>query len=115
MQGFTPYRRCLGGLGPFWPRPRPRPKTIPRLLAATPSWTSSAAIFAKLDLSTDWNSLKEAEPELLINSLSMLCPFTPRGQAGPPGGARPSPPGAKRMVTLIEFALHSGADEEILQ
>ena len=28
-------------------------------------------------LSTDWDSLKEAEDELLINSLSMLCPFDP--------------------------------------
>ena len=28
-----------------------------------------------MELSTDWNSLKEAEDELLINSLSMLCPF----------------------------------------
>jgi uncharacterized protein YbaR (Trm112 family) len=30
-----------------------------------------------MELSTDWGSLKEAEEELLINSLSMLCPFAP--------------------------------------
>ncbi len=31
--------------------------------------------FQLTNLQTDWDSLKKAEDELLINSLSMLCPF----------------------------------------
>ena len=31
--------------------------------------------FNAAQLSSDWSSLKEADEELLINSLSMLCPF----------------------------------------
>ena len=33
--------------------------------------------FDSAQLSSDWESLKEADEELLINSLSMLCPFDP--------------------------------------
>ena len=39
--------------------------------------------FAAQQLSTDWASLKEAEEELLINSLSMLCPFDPEDKQAP--------------------------------
>ena len=70
--------------------------------------------FAKLKLSTDWDSLKEAEPELLINSLSMLCPFSPEDKQA----LLEAPTLITRretLVTLIEFALRGGADEEILQ
>lgn len=31
--------------------------------------------FKAMQLSTDWEGLKEAPPELLINALAMLCPF----------------------------------------
>ncbi len=70
--------------------------------------------FTKLNLSTDWNSLKEAECELLINSLSMLCPFSPEDKQAlleaPTLETR-----RETIVTLIEFALRSGGEEEILQ
>ena len=32
--------------------------------------------FRLAQLSSDWSSLREAQTEMLINSLSMLCPFT---------------------------------------
>ena len=31
--------------------------------------------FSVAQLSSDWDTLKEADAEMLINSLSMLCPF----------------------------------------
>ena len=43
--------------------------------------------FEHLDLSTDWDTLKDADDELLINSLSMLLEFSGRRQTGAPGGA----------------------------
>lgn len=73
-----------------------------------------ARFFRAMELSTDWNSLKEAEDELLINSLSMLCPFEPEEKQ-----ALLEAPSLKTrretLITLIEFALRGGADEEMLQ
>ncbi len=70
--------------------------------------------FASLDLSTDWESLSEADEELLINSLSMLCPFSPEDKQAlleaPTLTTR-----RETMVTLIEFALRGGSDEEMMQ
>ncbi|TCO69590.1 LON peptidase substrate-binding domain-containing protein [Rhodovulum euryhalinum] len=70
--------------------------------------------FASRDLATDWDSLKEAEDELLINSLSMLCPFSPEDKQAlleaPSLSTR-----RETLVTLIEFALRSGTDEETMQ
>lgn len=66
-----------------------------------------ARYFDVADLSTDWDSLKEAEEELLINSLSMLCPFEPEDKQA----LLEAPSLATRretMVTLMEFALASG-------
>jgi Lon protease-like protein len=70
--------------------------------------------FASRGLATDWDSLQEAEDELLINSLSMLCPFAPEDKQAlleaPSLTTR-----RETLVTLIEFALRSGTDEETMQ
>ncbi|CAN1487287.1 Lon, substrate-binding domain containing protein [Paracoccaceae bacterium] len=111
VQGFTPYRRCLVDWAPF-----------ARDLG--PSETDSGfrrdafmavlgRYFTKMELSTDWGGLKDADVELLINSLSMLCPFSSEDKQAlleaPTLETR-----RETLVTLIEFALRSG-DEEILQ
>ncbi len=71
--------------------------------------------FAAQNLSTDWSSLKEADDELLINSLSMLCPFDPEDKQAlleaPSLSTR-----RETLVTLLEFALRGGgSDEEVMQ
>ena len=71
--------------------------------------------FAANELNTDWDSLKQADDELLINSLSMLCPFEPEDKQAlleaPSLSTR-----RETLVTLIEFALRSGGtSEEIVQ
>ncbi len=70
--------------------------------------------FQAQGLSTDWESLKEAEDELLINSLSMLCPFDPEDKQAlleaPSLSTR-----RETLVTLIEFALRGGNGEEVMQ
>jgi Lon protease-like protein len=112
VQGFTPYRRCLvdwapfvRDLGPTEDDPAFRRGEFMDLLGR---------YFTQMNLSTDWDSLKEAEPELLINSLSMLCPFSPEDKQAlleaPTLDTR-----RETLVTLIEFALRGGADEEMMQ
>lgn len=70
--------------------------------------------FEAMALSTDWSSLKDAEDELLINSLSMLCPF----DAEEKQALLEAPSLTTRretLVTLIEFALRGGTEDEPLQ
>ena len=70
--------------------------------------------FAARDLAADWQTLRDAETELLINSLSMLLDFGPEDKQAlleaPSLTTR-----RETLVTLIEFALRGGADEEIMQ
>jgi Lon protease-like protein len=65
-------------------------------------------------LQTDWESLGEAEDELLINSLSMLCSFEPEDKQAlleaPSLTTR-----RETLTTLIEYSLRGGSSEEIMQ
>lgn len=66
------------------------------------------------DLSTDWDAAGGAEDEALINSLSMVLPFSP----GDKQALLESPTLSDRrelLQGLIEFALHGGDNEERLQ
>jgi len=70
--------------------------------------------FDEMSLSTDWDSLKDAEDELLINSLSMLSPFEPEDKQAlleaPTLTTR-----RETLTTLMEFALRGGTGEEVVQ
>lgn len=110
--GFSPYRKCkvvwdgfdrdLGGAEADSGFDRPG---VMRLLER---------YFSARGLSTDWNTLKEADDELLINSLSMLLDFEPEDKQAlleaPSLTAR-----RETLVTLIEFTLRGGNNEELLQ
>jgi len=65
-------------------------------------------------LDTDWSGLKEADPEMLINALSMLCPFTPEDKQAlleaPSLSTR-----RETLTALIEFSLHTGDGDEVMQ
>ena len=65
--------------------------------------------FAAVSLSTDWSGLAEAEDELLVNALSMLCPFQPEERQAlleaPSLETR-----RETLVTLMEFALRDGGE-----
>lgn len=112
VQGFTPYRRCLVDWVGF---DRDRgPTEDDRAFDRAGFMDLLGRFFTAQQLSTDWASLKEAEPELLINSLSMLCPFTPEDKQAlleaPSLSTR-----RETLVTLIEFSLRGGATDEVLQ
>ena len=112
VEGFTPYRRCEvtwdgfdRDLGPTEKDKGFDRETFLALLGR---------FFDDQSLKTDWESLREADDELLINSLSMLCPFEPEDKQAlleaPSLTTR-----RETLVTLIEFALRGGAPEEFLQ
>lgn len=112
VHGFTPYRRCAVDWAPF-SRDLGGPEDDPGLQRA-PFLDLLGRYFDTQGLSTDWSSLKEAEPELLINALSMLCPFPPEDKQAlleaPSLSTR-----RETMVTLIEFALRAGSGDEVMQ
>lgn len=112
LDGFSPYRRCAvewqafaRDLGPTEDDKGFRRESFLAILGR---------YFTAMNLSTDWGSLKDAEPELLINSLSMLCPFSPEDKQAlleaPSLSTR-----RETLVTLIEFALRGGSGDEMMQ
>jgi len=110
--GFTPYLKAnvdwgefARDLGPTEEDPEFDREAFLKLLGR---------FFDARELAADWDSLREAEDELLINSLSMLSPFEVEDKQA----LLEAPTLADRrqtLVTLIEFALHSGPDEEVMQ
>ena len=112
IDGFQPYRRVEASwagfeqdLGAEETDPGFERDTFMKLLGT---------YFDLMNLSTDWDSLQEAEGELLINSLSMLCPFSPEDKQAlleaPSLMTR-----RETLVTLLEFALHAGRTDEVMQ
>ncbi len=112
VEGFTPYRRCEVSWDGF-----------PRDIGPTERDTGFdrdgfldllGKYFEDQSLKTDWDALREADDELLINSLSMLCPFDPEDKQAlleaPSLTTR-----RETIVTLIEFALRGGSAEEVMQ
>lgn len=109
IEGFTPYRRCKVDWRPF-PNDIGSTEQDPglnrgKLLA------SLGRYFQMRQIKTDWSGLKDADSEMLINALSMLCPFSPEEKQAllesPSLESR-----RKTLMTLIEFALHSGQSPE---
>ncbi|MEM7296056.1 MAG: LON peptidase substrate-binding domain-containing protein [Pseudomonadota bacterium] len=112
VSGFAPYRRCevawdgferdMGGAEKDTGFDRGQFMGLLR------------RFFEDRQLSTDWDTLSEAEDELLLNSLSMLCPFEPEDKQAlleaPSLSTR-----RETLITLIEFALRSGSGEEVIQ
>ena len=112
VEGFTPYRRMKVSWEGFEQdlAPEDRDPGFDR-----PSFMALLArYFEARDLSTDWDSLKEAEDELLINSLSMLLGFEQEDKQAlleaPSLSTR-----RETLVTLIEYALRGGDEKEVMQ
>lgn len=112
VDGFTPYRRCKvkwdgfdRDLGPDETDPSFKREPFMALLGR---------YFDSQALKTDWESLGEADDELLINSLSMLCPFAPEDKQAlleaPSLSTR-----RETLVMLIEFALRADDGKDMMQ
>lgn len=112
LDAFTPYRRCAVSWGGFdrdlgkveQDKNFDRPKFLALL----------EKFFTSRNLSSDWETMKDADDELLVNSLSMLMDFDPEDKQAlleaPCLRTR-----RETLVTLIEFAMRGGSNEEKLQ
>jgi Lon protease-like protein len=111
-EGFTPYLRAEVDWTSF-ERDLGRSEDDPEF--DRPAFLKVLGrFFDTAQLSSDWDSLREADVELLINSLSMLCPFDPEEKQA----LLEAPSLANRretLVTLMEFALAGGGDEGAMQ
>lgn len=112
IEGFTPYRRCDVSWDGF-----------DRDLGTEEKDAGfDRAAFLKLleryfdarELSADWDTLKEADDELLLNSLSMMLDFDPEDKQAlleaPSLTTR-----RETLVTLLEYQLRGGQESEIMQ
>lgn len=102
FEGFTPYRRFHVDWADFG-RDLGQPENDTKMDRAT-LLAELNKYFELEELSTDWKTLEQADDELLINSLSMLCPFETEDKQA----LLESPSLETRretLVTLIEFAL----------
>ena len=112
VDGFTPYRRCRVSWAGFDRDLGPTEKDPG--LNRDAFFPTLRNFFDTEELRTDWDSLEDAEDELLINSLSMLCPFEPEDKQAlleaPSLETR-----RETLITLIEFSLRGGMGEDPLQ
>jgi Lon protease-like protein len=109
VEGFTPYRRARVSWTGF-ERDRGPHEHDPGF--ERPAFLETLAqYFDAQELQTDWDSLKEADDELLINSLSMLLRFEPQDKQAlleaPSLSTR-----RETLLTLIEFAMYGGDGSE---
>jgi len=113
QQGFTPYRRFAVDWTPF---ARDLGDAEEDAGFDREAFLVTLGKFFQIhQLGTDWSSLKEAETEMLINSLSMLCPFSPEDRQA----LLEAPSLTTRRETLdalMTFALRGGGTgDEVMQ
>jgi len=110
VEGFAPYRRCSVRWQGF-ERDLGRCEDDPGF-ARDGFFRMLSRYFEAQELKTDWENLREADDELLINSLSMLCPF----EAEDKQALLEAPSLTTRretFVTLVEFALRDTGVEKL--
>ena len=112
VEGFMPYRRCEVDWRGF-ERDRGQAEGDD-CFDREPFLSLLSRYFDQRGLSTDWETLQDADDELLLNSLSMMLDFDPEDKQA----LLEAPSLATRretLVTLIEYAMRGGADGEMLQ
>lgn len=112
VEGFTPYRRCDvkwdgfdRDLGPEEKDAGFQREGFLKLLER---------YFDARQLSADWDTLKDADDELLLNSLSMMLDFDPEDKQAlleaPSLSTR-----RETLITLMEYQLRGGQESEMMQ
>jgi uncharacterized protein len=110
--GFCPYRRCKVDWSTF-------PQDM-CTASETFEFDRSGFLnllkryFSALQLSADLDTIKETENEMLINSLSMLLEFGAEDKQALLEAATLESR-SNTLMTLIEFALRGGSNEETMQ
>lgn len=113
ITGFNPYRRCKVLWQDFAGDLRGAESDAD--FAREAFLDKLGRFFRQRNLGVDWSSLKEAEDELLINALAMLCPFAPEEKQALLEAASLAER-RRVMDTLISFAMKGGTpSDEVLQ
>jgi Lon protease-like protein len=112
IDGFTPYRRFNVSWDSF---EKDRESPIQDNKFDRKSFFELLKKFLEGEgLSTDWETLQQADNELLINSLSMMLDFDLEDKQAlleaPSLQTR-----RETLTTLFEFSLRGGSDDEVLQ
>ena len=112
IDGFTPYRRFNVSWDSF---EKDRESPIQDSKFNRKSFFELLKKFLEGEgLSTDWETLQQADNELLINSLSMMLDFDLEDKQAlleaPSLQTR-----RETLTTLFEFSLRGGSDDEVLQ
>ncbi len=112
IEGFTPYRRTQISWDGF-DRDRGE-EEADQGLNRDGFLSLLTRYFTSQGLQADWETLQDAAPELLVNSLSMLLEFDSADKQAlleaPCLRTR-----RETLVTLLEFSMRGGDEEEILQ
>lgn len=112
VEGFSPYRKCDVNWDGF-ERDLGEDEDDDSF-HRKPFLDLLGRYFDTRGLSADWDTLKEAEDELLINSLSMMLDFD--GEDKQALLEAPSLQTRREtLVTLIEYIMRGGQDEGLLQ
>jgi len=112
IEGFAPYRRFNVSWDSF---AKDRESPIQDSKFNRKSFFELLKKFLEGEgLSTDWETLQQADNELLINSLSMMLDFDLEDKQAlleaPSLQTR-----RETLTTLFEFSLRGGSDDEVLQ
>lgn len=112
VDGFTPYRRCEVSWAGFDRDLGDVEEDM--VFDRKPFLTQLNKFFESKGLTADWETLEDADDELLINSLSMMMDFDPEDKQAlleaPSLSTR-----RETLVTLIEYNLLGGLDRDLMQ
>ena len=112
IEGFHPYRKFKAGWNGF-DQDHGATEKDPKL-DRNGFFDLLSKYLKRRGLSTDWESLRDADDELLINALSMMLDFEIEEKQA----LLEAPSLITRretLVTLLEYNLRGGANEETLQ
>jgi len=113
VEGFTPYRRVRADWSGF-DADLERPTEMPAF-DKDEFLGLLRRYFEVANLSSDWESVREADPEMLVDSLSMMCPFAVEEKQALLE-APDLPARAETLTTLMRFAIAgAGGGEGKLQ
>ena len=112
VEGFTPYRRVRVDWTDF-ASDLERPGEV-RDFDKEDFLALLRRYFEVQNLSSDWDSMREAEPEMLVNSLAMMCPFAVEEKQALLEAPRLSDR-AETLTALLRFAIASGGGEGKVQ
>lgn len=112
VDGFTPYRRCDVVWDGFDRDLGPEEEDT--AFSRTDFLNLLERYFDARELSADWETLREADDELLVNSLSMMLELDPEDKQALLE-APSLPTRRETLVTLLEYQLRGGQESEMMQ